>query len=119
MGIFVNEQVVASRISKSGTLPSGLSRHLRLGEVASAFDVPNGDFATVIEPDEAMKIFRHCAILNRRSIAKIDMILSEQTSGEGCSANVPTRQSLGRFVLRSSISGSQPHSCAITAMSRI
>jgi hypothetical protein len=34
-GHFFNEQVVASRISKSGALLSGLSRHVRLGDVIS------------------------------------------------------------------------------------
>jgi len=29
--------------------------------------------------------------------------IREQTSGEGCSANVPTRKSLGRFVLGSKV----------------
>ena len=34
-GHFFNEQVVASRISQSGALLSGLSRHVRLGDVIS------------------------------------------------------------------------------------
>jgi hypothetical protein len=34
-GRFFKEQVVASRISKSGALLSGLSRHVRLGDVIS------------------------------------------------------------------------------------
>jgi len=34
-GQFFNERVVASRISNSGALLSGLSRHLRLGDVIS------------------------------------------------------------------------------------
>jgi hypothetical protein len=34
-GHFFKEQVVASRISKSGALLSGLSRHVRLGDVIS------------------------------------------------------------------------------------
>lgn len=34
-GQFFKEQVVASRISKSGALLSGLSRHARLGDVIS------------------------------------------------------------------------------------
>ena len=39
------------------------------------------------------------------------MISSEQTSGEGCSANVPTRKSLGRFVL-----GRRPLQSGLTAL---
>ena len=34
-GRFFNEQVEASRISKSGALLSGLSKHVRLGDVIS------------------------------------------------------------------------------------
>ena len=34
-GHFFKQQVVASRISKSGALLSGLSRHVRLGDVIS------------------------------------------------------------------------------------
>jgi hypothetical protein len=34
-GQFLKEQVVASRISNSGALLSGLSRHIRLGDVIS------------------------------------------------------------------------------------
>lgn len=34
-GHFFKQEVVASRISKSGALLSGLSRHLRLGDVVS------------------------------------------------------------------------------------
>ena len=34
-GHFFNEQVEASRISKSGALLSGLSKHIRLGDVIS------------------------------------------------------------------------------------
>jgi hypothetical protein len=47
-GEFFNEQVLASRISKSGALLSGLSRHLRLGDVISlAYDGKQSRFKIV------------------------------------------------------------------------
>jgi hypothetical protein len=81
-GQFFNEQVVASRISKSGALLSGLSRHLRLGDVISvAYSGKKSRFKVVWLRDSESHHLIQAAIHLLKAETCPWIITSEQPAG--------------------------------------
>jgi hypothetical protein len=84
--------------------------------------ITDRDFAAVIESGAGNENISMLSNFEQTLDCQCRHDMYEQTSGEGCSANVPTRKSLGRVVLgrRSIIGSHQPplHHRAVPHISR-